>query len=88
MGKSLNECLKDIGKNIEDFFGVSEMDTEELKDAIDNESEFNTFEEMQESIVTEIGHALNEMTVKNYDEAFIILRNLQDEIIKDLQISK
>lgn len=67
---------------------LNKMDTEELRDATDNESEFNTFEEMQESIVTEIGHALNEMTVKNYDKAFMILRNLQDEIIKDLQISK
>ena len=88
MEKSLDEILKDIRKNIDDFFGVSpdDMDTEALRDTIDNESDF--FSNMQESIANEIGVALTEMTEKNYDKAFIRLCNLQEELIEDVKISR
>lgn len=46
------------------------------------------FEEMQESIINEIGYALNELICGRTEEAYNILVNLRDEITVDLINSK
>ena len=46
------------------------------------------FEEMQESIVNEIGYAINELICGRTEEAYNILVNLRDEITVDLINSK
>lgn len=46
------------------------------------------FEEMQESIVNEIGYAINELICGRTEEAYNILVNLKDEITMDIIISK
>jgi hypothetical protein len=45
------------------------------------------FEEMQESIINEIGYALNELICGRTEEAYNILVNLRDELVTDLNIS-
>ena len=42
------------------------------------------FEEMQESIVNEIGYAINELICGRTEEAYNILVNLKDELVADL----
>ena len=42
------------------------------------------FEEMQESIINEIGYALNELICGRTEEAYNILVNLKDELVADL----
>ena len=42
------------------------------------------FEEMQESIVNEIGYAINELICGRTEEAYNILVNLRDELVADL----
>ena len=85
MKKHLDEILNDMGKSIEDFFGVDQMDTGELRDIICTDDSFTN---MQESIANEIGIALSEMTEKNYGNAFTRVKNLQNELIEDVKISK
>ena len=46
------------------------------------------FEEMQESVVNEIGYAINELICGRTEEAYNILVNLKDEITVDLINSK
>ena len=46
------------------------------------------FEEAQESIVNEIGYALNELICGRTEEAYNILVNLRDELVADLNNSK
>ena len=46
------------------------------------------FEEMQESVVNEIGYAINELICGRTEEAYNILVNLKDEITMDIIISK
>ena len=64
---------------------LDEMDTGELRDTIGTD---DIFTNMQESIANEIGIALSEMTEKNYGNAFTRLKNLQNELIEDVKISK
>lgn len=64
---------------------LDEMDTGELRDTIGTD---DIFTNMQESIANEIGNALSEMTEKNYGNAFTRLKNLQNELIEDVKISK
>lgn len=45
------------------------------------------FEEMQESVINEIGYALNELICGRTEEAYNILVNLRDELVTDLNIS-
>ena len=45
------------------------------------------FEMAQESIVNEIGYALNELICGRTEEAYNILVNLRDELVADLNIS-
>ena len=46
------------------------------------------FEEAQESIVNEIGYALNELICGRTEEAYNILVNLRDELVAGLNNSK
>ena len=46
------------------------------------------FEEMQESIVNEVGYAINELICGRTEEAYNILVNLRDELVADLNNSK
>lgn len=46
------------------------------------------FEEMQESIINEIGYALNELICGRTEEAYNILVNLRDELTVDVINSK
>lgn len=46
------------------------------------------FEEMQESIINEIGYALNELICGRTEEAYNILVNLRDELTIDVINSK
>ena len=46
------------------------------------------FEEMQESVVNEIGYAINELICGRTEEAYNILVNLRDELTVDLINSK
>ena len=45
------------------------------------------FEEMQESIINEIGYAINELICGRTEEAYNILVNLRDELVTDLNVS-
>lgn len=60
------------------------MDTEELREAASKDF----FTEAQESIVEEIGIVMADMAEKNFDKAFLRLRNLRDELVADIKISK
>ena len=42
------------------------------------------FNEIQESIINEIGYALNELICGRTEEAYNILINLRDELVADL----
>ena len=46
------------------------------------------FEMAQESIINEIGYALNELICGRTEEAYNILVNLRDELVADLNNSK
>lgn len=46
------------------------------------------FERAQESIVNEIGYAINELICGRTEEAYNILVNLKDELVADLNNSK
>lgn len=46
------------------------------------------FEEMQESIINEIGYALNELICGRTEDAYNILVNLRDELTIDVINSK
>ena len=46
------------------------------------------FEMAQESIINEIGYALNELICGRTEEAYNILVNLRDELVADLTNSK
>ena len=45
------------------------------------------FEEMQESVVCELGNAINELICGRTEEAYNILVNLRDELVTDLNVS-
>lgn len=69
------------------------MTVEEITKAIDTaETAKDYFQEaftaMQESIVEEIGIVMADMTEKNFDKAFIRLRNLRDELVTGINITK
>lgn len=46
------------------------------------------FEMAQESVVNEIGYAINELICGRTEEAYNILVNLKDELVSDLNNSK
>ena len=60
------------------------MDTEEFREAVSKDF----FTEAQESIVEEIGIVMADMVEKNFDKAYLRLRNLKDELVTDIKISK
>lgn len=60
------------------------MDTEEFREAVSKDF----FTEAQESIVEEIGIVMADMVEKNFDKAHLRLRNLKDELVTDIKISK
>ncbi len=48
----------------------------------------DAFVEAQESIIHELGYIENEMISGRQEEAYNALRDLKNELIKDVQISK
>lgn len=53
---------------------IGKMTTEELRDVISHD--------IRETEISQLGMALTFMTERNYDEAFVLIRDLQDEMIK------
>ena len=69
------------------------MTVEEITKAIDTaENAKDYFQEaftaMQELIVQEIGLVMNDLVNKEYDQAYLRLRMLRDELVEDLIITK
>lgn len=48
----------------------------------------DAFVECQESIIHELGYILNEMIAGRQEEAYNATRDLRDELVKDVIISK
>lgn len=48
----------------------------------------DAFVECQESIINELGYIMNEMISGRQEEAYNAIRDLKDELVKDVIISK
>jgi len=52
------------------------------------EKTVDAFVECQESIINELGYIMNEMISGRQEEAYNAIRDLKDELVKDVIISK